>query len=57
MIVNLFLVFKLNILVIYPLMSIRDKERKDKERKKKKPSSFSGLVVSRAEKLKMEIYN
>ena len=39
MIVNLFLVFKLNILVIYPLMSIRDKERKDKERKKKNPAA------------------
>ena len=52
MIVDLFLVFKLNILVIYPLVSIRDKERK-----KKKNSSFSGLVVSRVEKLKVEIYN
>ena len=53
MIVNLFLVFKLNILVIYPLVSIRDEEKK----KKNKTSSFSGLVVSRIEKLKMEIYN
>ena len=52
MIVNLFLVFKLNILVIYPLVSIRDEEKK-----KNKTSSFSGLVVSRIEKLKMEIYN
>ena len=50
MIVNLFLVFKLNILVIYPLVSIRDEG-------KKKTSSFTGLVVSRIEKLKMEIYN
>ena len=34
MIVNLFLVFKLNILVIYPLVSIRDEEKK-----KKKPAA------------------
>ena len=54
MIVDLFLVFKLNILVIYPLVSVRDKERK---KKKQKTSSFSGLVVSRVEKLKVEIYN
>lgn len=51
---DLFVVFKLNILVIYSLVSIRDKERK---KKKKNTSSFSGLVVSRVEKLKMEIYN
>ena len=33
MIVDLFLVFKLNILVIYPLVSVRDKERKKKNKK------------------------
>lgn len=53
---DLFVVFKLNILVIYSLVSIRDKERK-KKKTKKNTSSFSGLVVSRVEKLKMEIYN
>ena len=42
MIVDLFLVFNLNILVIYPLVSVRDKESKKKKKNQQllRTSSF-----------------